>query len=72
MAKVRPNFAVFLYRPITEMDDSDDIAFWQSRSDNEKFDEAWRLVLEACQLQGINRDELRFQRSVATLQRQER
>ena len=66
----RENFSSFIYAPLAEMSDRDDIAFWQSQSDEIKFAEAWRLAVQACELQGIGRDELRLQRSIATLQRQ--
>jgi hypothetical protein len=54
---------------IAEMSDSSDIIYWQSKTDAEKFAEAWRLVKLACELKGIKEDELRFQRSIASLQR---
>jgi hypothetical protein len=69
---LRKNFSSFVYAPLAEMTDGHDIAFWQSQSDEAKFAEAWRLVVEACELQGIGQDELRLQRSAATLQRQVR
>lgn len=59
----------FKYGKIDEMCDSDDIAYWQQCSDEQKFKEAWRLVVLACEIKGLSKDELRFQRSVAALQR---
>jgi len=34
----------FRYGKVSEMNDCDDIAYWQSQSDQAKFHEAWRLV----------------------------
>ncbi len=61
----------FRYGKIDEMDNGNDIAYWLTQSDEAKFNEAWRLVEQAYQIKGISLDELRFQRSVASLQRQE-
>ena len=61
----------FKYGKLEEMSDSDDLQFWRNKSDEQKFAEAWRLVELACQIRGTGKDELRFQRSVASLQRQE-
>ena len=58
----------FYYGKIEEQSEDLDRAYWQNASDQEKFDEAWRLVELAFQLQGKNKDELRFQRSVGGLQ----
>jgi hypothetical protein len=57
----------FKYGRLEEMSDDTDISYWQAKSDEMKFAEAWRLVELAHQIKG--EDELRFQRSVASLQR---
>lgn len=67
---VRKDFSSFSYGRLSEMNDAQDIAYWQTKSDGEKFAEAWRLAVQSCELNGICADELRFQRSVASLQRQ--
>lgn len=59
----------FKYGRIEDMSDDADIQFWQQQSDAAKFAEAWRLVELAYLVQGRDKDELRFQRSVASLQR---
>ena len=67
---MKSEFASFKYGRIDEMSDAEDIRYWQARSDEDKFKEAWRLVELFAQLKGLTKDELRFQRSVASLQRQ--
>lgn len=47
-----------------------DSKYWENASDEEKFAEAWRLVELAMELQGKSKDELKFQRSTGSLQRQ--
>lgn len=60
----------FKYGRLEDMNSDDDIAYWQSQNDTAKFKEAWRLVELAYELKGIPKHELRFQRSIATFQRQ--
>ena len=67
---VRKNFSEFSYKKISEMDDAEDIHFWQNKTDLEKFTESWRLVVQAVKLQGKDTNELRLQRSIGYLQRQ--
>ena len=66
------DYQVFKFGRVEDMSNRDDLEHWRSRSDAEKFDEAWRLVVQAFELKGIDKDELRFQRSVASLKREER
>lgn len=66
----RKNFSDFRFGPLSQMSDKEDITYWQSRPDAEKFEEAWRLVVQAALLKGIREDELRLQRSIASLQPQ--
>ena len=61
----------FRYGRIEEMDDASDIDYWQQQSDEKKFEEAWRLVELSFEMRGLSKDELRFQRSIASLQRRE-
>ena len=68
--KIRGNFESYSYGRVCEMDDAADIAYWQTRSDEERFEAAWMLVVQATELQGKDESELRLQRSVATFQRQ--
>lgn len=48
-----------------------DTSYWKNASDIEKFNEAWRLVELASELQGKSKDELRFQRSTFTFQQKQ-
>lgn len=58
----------FQYGRIEDMSDFSDIHYWQQQSDEKKFAEAWRLVELAYEMKGLSKDELRFQRTVASLQ----
>jgi hypothetical protein len=49
-----------------------DLAYWQSQSDQIKFDAAWEMVVEAHAIKGEDLSESRLQRSVASFQRRER
>ena len=55
--------------PLKEADRSFDIAFWQAQGSAARFRAAWELVEHYHRRKGGNSDELRLQRSVATLQR---
>ena len=68
MSENRNNYR---YGRIEEMSDASDIEYWQQQSDEEKFKEAWRLVELSFEMRGVSKDELRFQRSVASFQRRE-
>jgi hypothetical protein len=46
-----------------------DIEFWQTLGDAKIFAAAWDLVVTAAGVRGIREDQLRLQRSVATLRR---
>jgi hypothetical protein len=50
-------------------DRSFDIEFWQSQSDKARFESAWQLVEFAHTVKGGDPNELRLQRSAASLQR---
>lgn len=67
---VRENFSDFIYGPLSEMNDHRDLLYWQAQTDEAKFAEAWRLVVQASELKGIKENELRLQRSIASFQRQ--
>ena len=59
----------FRYGRIEEMDDTDDLEYWRNQSVERKFAETLRLVELACEIKGLGKDELRFQRLVTSLQR---
>ena len=60
----------FCYGQIEDMNDSAyEAEFWDRASDQEKFDYAWSLVETALELQNRDKNELRLQRSVGSLQR---
>ncbi len=61
----------FRYLSFNDSGDDLDSNYWANASDEEKFAEAWRLVVLALELQGKSKDELRFQRSACSIQRQE-
>jgi hypothetical protein len=48
-----------------------DVAYWRSRTDEEIFDAAWQMVVEAHALKGEDLSESRLQRSVAALLRRD-
>ena len=48
-------------------DRSLDYAYWEAQGDEAKLNAAWELVLQAYETKGIDKDELRFQRSVEKL-----
>jgi hypothetical protein len=48
-----------------------DIEFWQNLSDEQRLASVWDMVVFDWELKGKNPDELRLQRSVANLRRQE-
>jgi len=49
-----------------------DVEFWQALGDEKIFVAAWDLVVTAAAMRGIGEDQLRLQRSVATLRRRSR
>jgi hypothetical protein len=49
-----------------------DVEFWQALGDAKIFAAAWDLVVTAAAMRGISEDQLRLQRSVATLKRRPR
>ena len=57
------------YCRIEEADRSFDLKFWQAQSDAARFAAAWEMVVTAQIWKGRDPNELRFQRSVATLRR---
>ena len=59
----------FTFGKLEEMRDDGDLEYWSRQSDEQKFHEAWRLVELAHQIKGLSKDELRFSRSVGSLQR---
>jgi hypothetical protein len=48
-----------------------DLEYWQSQSDETKFNVAWDMVIEAHAIKGEDLSESRLQRSVASFQRRE-
>ncbi len=46
-----------------------DVAYWQAQPDENKFEAAWQMVIEAYAIKGEDISELRLQRSVGGLQR---
>jgi hypothetical protein len=48
-----------------------DLEYWQTQSDDAKFDVAWEMVVEAHLIRGEDLSESRLQRSVASFQRRE-
>lgn len=64
-----PDGSMIKYGKLEDMDDSFDLEFWQSQPATAIFDAAWEMVVFAHKLKGGKEDELRFQRSVASLQR---
>lgn len=61
----------FNYSNFENATDSFDDEYWKNVSDAEKFNEAWRLVELSFELQGKSKDDLRFQRTSFSFQRQE-
>ena len=57
---------------IEDMDRTFDIAFWQALCPDARFDAAWELVEDAQMIKGRDPDALRFDRTVASLQRRPR
>lgn len=64
-----PDGSMIKYGKLEDMDNSFDLEFWQSQPASAIFKAAWEMVVFAHELKGGKRDELRFQRSVASLQR---
>lgn len=58
------------YCRIEDADRSFDLRFWQAQSDTARFAAAWEMVVTAQIWKGRDPNELRFQRSVATLRRE--
>lgn len=48
-----------------------DLRFWQSQTPQARFAAAWELIVHASKVKGMDVRQLRLQRSVETLQRQE-
>lgn len=61
-----------LDRDIRTMDRSFDIAYWQAQSSGARIRAIWELVVFAHEMKGGHRNELRFDRTVGSLQRRER
>lgn len=51
---------------IEDLDRSFDLEFWQSQPAQARFDATWELVLQACEVKGIDVRQLRLQRSLET------
>jgi hypothetical protein len=63
---------VFKYGKIEEMDDDEfEMSFWKKASDDEKFRFVEKLRETALEIQGRAKSELRLQRTIVSLQRQE-
>jgi hypothetical protein len=57
---------------IEQMDRSFDLKFWQAQTATARFDATWELILHTMKVKGQDVCQLRLQRSVANLQRQQR
>ena len=64
------DFVMMRFGRIEEMNRSFDIEYWQRQGDAAIYREAWELVEAYWRDRGLNPDELRLQRSIATFQRQ--
>jgi hypothetical protein len=49
-----------------------DVLYWRSRSDDERFEAAWQMVVDAHELKGEDLRESRLQRSIGGLRKCER
>jgi hypothetical protein len=64
------DFVMMRFGRVEEMNRSFDIEYWQRQGDAAIYRAAWELVEAYWRDRGMNPDELRLQRSVATIQRQ--
>ncbi len=57
---------------LNELDRSFDLMFWQAQSPSQRFQATWELIQHAWIVKGHDVRQLRLQRSVESLQRQQR
>ena len=64
--KVRQGITMW-YGRIEDAERYPDISYWQSQSDEKRFEAAWQMVIDAHAIQGEDLSESRLQRTVASL-----
>lgn len=64
----RKNRLVATTGKIDDLDRSFDIWFWQEQGPDAIFEQAWRLVIQKAEIEGIDESQLRLQRSVCRVQ----
>ena len=57
------------YGRIEDAEKFPDVRYWQTQSDEKKFEAAWQMVIDAHAIKGEDIRESRLQRSVASFQR---
>lgn len=60
------------YGPLKDAKRYPDVSYWQAQPDEKKFEAAWKMVLEAYAIKGVDLSESRLQRTVGGLQRRGR
>ena len=70
MSVEKRNIAVWCGR-LEDAERFPDLQYWQAQSDEDKFEVAWQMVVDAHALRGEDLSESRLQRSVAGFQRRE-